>query len=162
MCCFNYISMVMSGNVYCSTHAYCGLHGIIQHIYKVFHQLKQCTASYNQLTPVLCKTGLDWSKTGPGTAWTGPGPSPCLKTRLDQTFKPYEQLLTAAGTGAGLSIVGRGGLVLSCPHPIFVLLLHLPAIVIVISAIPLPVVCPPPLPSFSLLFTSTLLPVPTP
>ena len=49
MCCFNYISMVMSRNVYCSTHAYCALHGIIQHIYKVFHQLKQYMASYNQL-----------------------------------------------------------------------------------------------------------------
>jgi len=61
MCCFSYISMVMFGHVYCFPHAYCVLHDIIQHIYKVFHQLKQCTASYDWLR--LVKTGplQDWS-----------------------------------------------------------------------------------------------------
>jgi hypothetical protein len=36
---------------------------------------------------------------------------------------PCEQLLTAVGTGAGSSIIGRGDLVLSCPRPVFVLCL---------------------------------------
>ena len=78
MCCFSYISMVVFGTVYCSPHACCVLHDIIQHIYKVFHQLKQCMASYDWLWLV---------KTGPS-----PGPSPSLKrqkTGLDGTFKPY-------------------------------------------------------------------------
>jgi hypothetical protein len=38
---------------------------------------------------------------------------------------PCKQLLIAAGTGAGLSIIGGGGLVSSCPCSVFVLLLHL-------------------------------------
>ena len=87
MCCFSYISMVMSGNVYCSTHAYCVLHGIIQHIYKVFHQLKQCIASYNQLRPVLHKTGLDWSRDHLDWSWSWSLPKK-EKTGLDWTFKP--------------------------------------------------------------------------
>ena len=40
MCCFSYINMVMFGNMYCFPHPYHVLHNIIQHIHKVFHQLK--------------------------------------------------------------------------------------------------------------------------
>ena len=65
MCCFSYINMVMFGNVYCSPHAYCVLHDIIQHIYKVFHWLKQCMASYDWLKPVKIGPLQRLVQTGP-------------------------------------------------------------------------------------------------
>ena len=66
----------MFGNVYCLPHTYCVLHNIKQHIYKVFHQLKWCMASYDQLRLV---------KTGPSQDWSGLVQDQS-RDRLDQSW----------------------------------------------------------------------------